>query len=119
MRGRDGTAPASLRLGIAAAVLSPPRLSLTLLEPRLPLPPPPRPPPPPPPPPLSPQIIPQAHDETAVWDIAWHPLGHVVATGSNDHTVKFWARNRPGDPLGVLPEVRHPAVSHMQCWHAR
>eukprot|EP00612_Vaucheria_litorea_P006475 CAMPEP_0171471156 /NCGR_PEP_ID=MMETSP0946-20130122/539_1 /TAXON_ID=109269 /ORGANISM="Vaucheria litorea, Strain CCMP2940" /LENGTH=543 /DNA_ID=CAMNT_0012000597 /DNA_START=168 /DNA_END=1796 /DNA_ORIENTATION=+ len=50
-------------------------------------------------------IIPQAHDETAVWDIAWHPLGHVVATGSNDHTVKFWARNRPGDPLGVEPEI--------------
>jgi WD40 repeat protein len=51
------------------------------------------------------QIIPQAHDDTAVWDIAWHPLGHVVATASNDHTVKFWARNRPGDPLGIEPEV--------------
>ncbi|KAG5187527.1 WD40-repeat-containing domain protein, partial [Tribonema minus] len=50
-------------------------------------------------------VIPQAHDDTAVWDISWHPLGHVVATGSNDHTVKFWARNRPGDPLGVEPEV--------------
>ncbi len=28
-----------------------------------------------------------------------------MATGSNDYTVKFWARNRPGDPLGILPEV--------------
>ncbi|KUF80886.1 pre-mRNA 3' end processing protein WDR33 [Phytophthora nicotianae] len=38
--------------------------------------------------------IPQAHD-TAVWDIQWHPVGHVVATGST----KFWCRNRPGDPM--------------------
>lgn len=50
-------------------------------------------------------IIPMAHDDTAIWDIGWHPMGHVVATGSNDHTVKFWVRNRPGDPLGILPEV--------------
>jgi polyadenylation factor subunit 2 len=42
--------------------------------------------------------ISQAHD-TAVWDIQWHPVGHVVATGSNDHTTKFWCRNRPGDPM--------------------
>ncbi|CAI5717099.1 unnamed protein product [Peronospora effusa] len=42
--------------------------------------------------------IPQAHD-TAVWDIQWHPVGHVVATGSNDHSTKFWCRNRPGDPM--------------------
>lgn len=42
--------------------------------------------------------IPQAHD-AAVWDIQWHPVGHVVATGSNDHSTKFWSRNRPGDPM--------------------
>lgn len=42
--------------------------------------------------------VPQAHD-TAVWDIQWHPVGHVVATGSNDHSTKFWCRNRPGDPM--------------------
>ncbi|OQR88099.1 WD40 repeat-containing protein [Achlya hypogyna] len=40
--------------------------------------------------------IAHAHDN-AVWDIQWHPAGHVVATGSNDHSTKFWSRNRPGD----------------------
>lgn len=30
-------------------------------------------------------------------DMAWHPLGHVLATASNDHFVKFWGRPRPGD----------------------
>nr|CCA25010.1 WD40 repeatcontaining protein putative [Albugo laibachii Nc14] len=42
--------------------------------------------------------VPSAH-ENAVWDIQWHPVGHVVATGSNDHSTKFWCRNRPGDPM--------------------
>lgn len=38
--------------------------------------------------------IPQAHDST-VWDLAWHPIGHVLCSGSNDNTTKFWARNKP------------------------
>eukprot|EP01084_Bolivina_argentea_P229265 387006_1 len=50
-------------------------------------------------------VIPYAHDDSAIWDIAWHPLGHCVATGSNDCTVKLWSRSKPGDPLGILPEV--------------
>ncbi|KAI6180358.1 WD-REPEATS-REGION domain-containing protein [Aphelenchoides besseyi] len=37
-----------------------------------------------------------AHDQ-AVWALEWHPLGHVIASGSNDNNTKFWARNRPGD----------------------
>ncbi|CAN0359976.1 unnamed protein product, partial [Hapterophycus canaliculatus] len=40
-----------------------------------------------------------AHDGTAIWDLGWHPVGHVLATGSNDHTVKFWVRNRVGDSM--------------------
>lgn len=40
----------------------------------------------------------QAHDE-CVWDMCWHPLGNVLATASNDKTVKFWTCNRPGDAL--------------------
>uniref|UniRef100_F1KTF6 WD repeat-containing protein 33 n=1 Tax=Ascaris suum TaxID=6253 RepID=F1KTF6_ASCSU len=37
-----------------------------------------------------------AHDQ-AVWTLEWHPLGHILASGSNDNNTKFWARNRPGD----------------------
>lgn len=40
-----------------------------------------------------------AAHENSVCDIAWHPLGHILATCSNDHTTKFWSRNRPGDSL--------------------
>ncbi|OMH84032.1 pre-mRNA 3' end processing protein WDR33 [Zancudomyces culisetae] len=42
--------------------------------------------------------IPNAHD-SYVWSVTWHPLGHLLATGSNDHTTKFWTRARPGDEL--------------------
>ena len=40
----------------------------------------------------------QAHD-SVVWSISWHPLGHILASGSNDHTVKFFTRNRLGDKM--------------------
>uniref|UniRef100_A0A1B0B821 WD repeat-containing protein 55 homolog n=1 Tax=Glossina palpalis gambiensis TaxID=67801 RepID=A0A1B0B821_9MUSC len=39
-----------------------------------------------------------AHD-SIVWTLAWHPLGHILCSGSNDHTIKFWTRNRPGDMM--------------------
>ena len=26
--------------------------------------------------------------------MAWHPLGHVLATASNDHSTKFWSRQQ-------------------------
>lgn len=39
-----------------------------------------------------------AHD-SIVWTLAWHPLGHILCSGSNDHTIKFWTRNRPGDRM--------------------
>ena len=35
--------------------------------------------------------------EYAVWSLAWHPLGHILASGSNDRTTRFWTRPRPGD----------------------
>ena len=34
-----------------------------------------------------------------MWSLAWHPLGHILCSGSNDHTTKFWCRNRPGDDM--------------------
>lgn len=42
--------------------------------------------------------IEQAHD-SIVWTLAWHPLGHILCSGSNDHSSKFWTRNRPGDMM--------------------
>ncbi|XP_043701520.1 flowering time control protein FY isoform X1 [Telopea speciosissima] len=46
----------------------------------------------------TPQVeIPGAH-ENSVWDLAWHPIGYILCSGSNDHTTRFWCRNRPGDP---------------------
>lgn len=42
-------------------------------------------------------VMPTAH-ETNVWAMDFHPLGHVLATGSNDQTTKFWCRLRPGEP---------------------
>ena len=44
--------------------------------------------------------IPYAHD-MAIWDMKWHPAGHLLATGSNDRQTKFWARNRPGSKQGL------------------
>lgn len=40
--------------------------------------------------------VPYAHDY-AVWTLDWHPLGHVMASGSNDRITRFWTRARPGD----------------------
>ncbi|XP_063240646.1 pre-mRNA 3' end processing protein WDR33 [Bacillus rossius redtenbacheri] len=42
--------------------------------------------------------IEQAHD-SIVWTLAWHPMGHILCSGSNDHSSKFWTRNRPGDSM--------------------
>lgn len=38
----------------------------------------------------------QAH-ESNVWALAYHPMGHILCTGSNDHTTRFWCRDRPGE----------------------
>lgn len=27
----------------------------------------------------------QAHD-SIVWSLSWHPLGHILSSGSNDHS---------------------------------
>ncbi|KAF2477602.1 WD40 repeat-like protein [Lindgomyces ingoldianus] len=37
-----------------------------------------------------------AHDFT-VWTLDYHPLGHLLASGSNDRVTRFWGRARPGD----------------------
>ena len=40
----------------------------------------------------------KAHEQI-IWDFAWHPLGHILASSSNDQTTRFWTRNRPGDDM--------------------
>merc|ERR1719219_1564416 len=42
--------------------------------------------------------IEQAHSKI-IWTIAWHPIGHLLASGSDDNTARFWTRNRPGDTI--------------------
>ena len=37
-----------------------------------------------------------AHDYS-VWSLDWHPLGHILASGSNDRATRFWTRARPGE----------------------
>lgn len=32
-----------------------------------------------------------------IWTLDWHPLGHILCTGSNDCATRFWARQRPGE----------------------
>lgn len=43
----------------------------------------------------------QAHDSN-IWSLAFHPLGHLLVTASNDHTTRFWSRERPGDAGSVF-----------------
>ncbi|KAJ1916773.1 WD repeat-containing protein 33 [Mycoemilia scoparia] len=46
-----------------------------------------------------------------IWSLAWHPMGHVLASGSNDHSTRFWARARPGDnmPTEITQEPKEDA----------
>ena len=39
--------------------------------------------------------ITHAH-ESSIWSLDWHPLGHILASGSNDHYTRFWSRALPG-----------------------
>ncbi|KAM5558773.1 hypothetical protein ABKV19_020455 [Rosa sericea] len=45
----------------------------------------------------TPQVeIPNAHSNSynnSVWDLQWHPIGHMICSGSNDRTTKFWCRS--------------------------
>lgn len=47
----------------------------------------------------------QAHEQ-AIWDMEYHPTGHVLATASNDHRAKFWARPRPGENYVFNAQVK-------------
>lgn len=49
-----------------------------------------------------PQVIYPAHriqyaHGATIWSLDWHPLGHILASGSKDNFTRFWSRNRPGE----------------------
>ena len=59
-----------------------------------------------------PQSIYPAHKityahESAIWSLSWHPLGQILATGSNDHYVRFWSRSQPDDPQDCFKDKYH------------
>ncbi|KAK4503066.1 hypothetical protein PRZ48_006493 [Zasmidium cellare] len=35
--------------------------------------------------------------EYNIWSMDWHPMGHILASGSNDRATRFWTRPRPGE----------------------
>ncbi|KAJ1719586.1 WD repeat-containing protein 33 [Coemansia erecta] len=36
---------------------------------------------------------------SCIWSLDWHPMGHILASGSNDHSTRFWGRPRPGERI--------------------
>jgi len=51
------------------------------------------------------ESVPGAH-EGPIWSLSWHPLGHLLVSGSNDYSTRFWSRARPGDTSfsDILPK---------------
>lgn len=47
--------------------------------------------------------IENAHDGV-IWEMVWHPEGHLLASVSNDHSCKLWGRNDPQSLKIVKPE---------------
>lgn len=62
------------------------------------------------------QIV-KAHD-FPIWSLDYHPLGHLLASASNDKTTRIWSRSRPGDTLSftdryhVLPPEGEEPIGH-------
>lgn len=36
---------------------------------------------------------------SAIWDMKWHPFGHLLCASGNDSYTSFWCRNRPGEKM--------------------
>ena len=58
-----------------------------------------------------PQVIYPAHriqyaHNAAIWSLDWHPLGHILASGSKDNFTRFWSRARPGE-TGYMKDRFH------------
>lgn len=53
-----------------------------------------------------------AHDGS-VWGLAWHPAGHLLASGAADGGTKFWCRSRPGDPFFEQQQAQQEELAAM------
>jgi polyadenylation factor subunit 2 len=64
--------------------------------------------------------IPEAHDFT-VWSMDWHPMGHILASGSNDRVTRFWTRPRPGDTTYIKDRyhIGEKAAEAQGTWDGR
>lgn len=64
---------------------------------------------------LAGQTLPQAEvkgaHEGTIWTTAWHPAGHLLATGAADAATKFWCRARPGDPFMEQQEAEQAELA--------
>lgn len=51
-----------------------------------------------------------AHD-SHIWSLDWHPLGHILVSGSNDHATRFWTRCRPGEEQRDFKTIENAQTS--------
>ena len=42
--------------------------------------------------------------ESNIWSLQWHPFGHLLCSGSNDHMTRFWERCRPDESVAKHEE---------------
>ena len=61
-----------------------------------------------------------AHD-APVWSLDWHPLGHILTSGSNDRVTRFWTRARPGetDCFNDRWHIGEAAAETQGTWHRK
>ncbi|KAI9714105.1 MAG: pre-mRNA cleavage and polyadenylation factor (CPF) complex subunit [Chrysothrix sp. TS-e1954] len=59
--------------------------------------------------------LPYAH-EAAIWSMDWHPLGHIMASGSNDRFTRFWTRPRPGDTHYINDKYHMGEAAEQPSW---
>lgn len=66
----------------------------------------------------APQAEVRGAHEASIWTAAWHPAGHLLATGAADFAVKFWCRWVLGEgAAGGVAGWQHTAgalAAHMQ-----
>ncbi|KAM0677969.1 WD repeat-containing protein 33 [Binucleata daphniae] len=52
-------------------------------------------------------VVNDAHDNI-IWSAEYHPMGHVLATGSLDQTVRFWIGKKTGTVTQNIEDIEEP-----------